>query len=339
MKIELLSDDDVEKYIIKISTGTKLDIINNEIILFKYPDNNLKLKTDIFYDISYKKAIKDGLLDRAALEDLIEKRNLFSADEQKQLDKLNSRLEGQQILLGKTTRVKANQDRIKKVIEELNTKILQLTYKKKSKLMMSAEVKANEERSLYLCWASTFNEETSELYWKTYQDFNRTTEIEFREKVLSSFLDFYSGIYTDKIRYIARHNLWRIRYVNSQKVGEQLFGVPSANYTTDMLSLVYWSNYYDNIYQMMPEDRPGDLIIEDDDALDAYMKSFYEERTREDATRRSKHKNPGKLSAFDSEEVIVTASNELWHDIDYDKPREAQKLKDRTDIKKRTKRG
>ena len=339
MTTGLLADDEVEKYIVRISTGTKLDVIDDNIILFKYPDNNLKLKTDIFYDVYYKKAISDGLLSRKSLEKLITERKLFSEEEQKKLDSLNSKLEAQHVLLGKTTRVKANQDRIKKVIEELDYEILQLTYKKKSKLMMSAEVNANEERSLYLCWASTYNEETLELFWESYSDFSTTMEIEFREKILTSFLNFYSGISTSKIRHIARHNLWRIRYVNSQKVGEQLFGVPSADYTTDMLSLVYWSNYYDNIYQMMPEDRPGDLVIDDDYALDAYMKAYYEERTRDDATRRSKQKNPGKLSAFDSEEVVVTASNELWQDIDYDKPREAKKLKDRTDIKKRTKRG
>jgi hypothetical protein len=90
---------------------------------------------------------------------------------------------------------------------------------------------------------------------------------------------------------------------------------------------------------MMPEDRPSEIVIEDDDALDAYMKAYYEERNREDAGRRHKNKRSGKLSAFDSEEVIVTRSHELYEDIDYDTPREAQKLKERTDIRKRTRRG
>ena len=92
---------------------------------------------------------------------------------------------------------------------------------------------------------------------------------------------------------------------------------------------------------MMPKDRPPDLIIEDDDALDAYMKSYYEERNREDATERSKYQNQqnrGTLSAFDREEVIVTRSNELYEDIEYDRPREAQKIKGRADIKKKAKR-
>jgi hypothetical protein len=89
---------------------------------------------------------------------------------------------------------------------------------------------------------------------------------------------------------------------------------------------------------MMPEDRPPDSIVEDDDSLDAYMKSYYEERNREDAARRGTKTTSGKLSAFDREEVIITQSNELYEDIEYDKPREAQKIRDKTDIKKRTRR-
>ena len=90
---------------------------------------------------------------------------------------------------------------------------------------------------------------------------------------------------------------------------------------------------------MMPEDRPSDIVIDDDVSLDAYMKVFYEERNRQDASRKHTKKRSGKLSAFDAEEVIVTRSHELYQDIDYDTPREAQRLKDRIDLKKRTKRG
>jgi len=337
MSIEL-DDDSVESYILCISTGVLYRIIDEEFIFFKYPDNKLRMKADLFYDKEYEKAIFDGLLDRNSMEKLIEKRNLFTEEDQKKLDRLNSKLEAQKVLLGKTTRVKANQDRIKGVIEGLENEIREITYKKSSKLMMSAEVKANEERTLYLCWASTFDDYEN-LYWKNYEDFKNTNNVVFRDKIIYEFVKFYSGVPLKTMRFIARHNLWRIRYVNSQKTGEPLFGVSSSNYTTDMLNLVYWSNFYDNIYQMMPEDKPSDSVIEDDDALDAYMKSYYEERNKEDAARRSNKKTPGKLSAFNKEEVIVTASNELWKDIDYDKPKEAQKLKERSDIRKRTKKG
>jgi len=332
----LLEDDQVEKLITKISVGKDIKIVDDQLITLKFPSNLIKLEADVLYENEYQKAINSGLLNRSSLEELIKRRNLFTDEDQKNLDSLEAKLEGQRILLAKTTVVKANQSRIKGVMAKLRTDINEITAKKTSKLMMSAEVKANEEKSLFLCWKCTFK--ADELLWETFRDFKHTSDIKFRANILTSFFKFYSGLPSAEIRFIARHNLWRIRYVNSQKLAEALFGIPSVDYTNDMLSLAYWSNYYDNIYQMMSEDRPSDLIIEDDEALDAFMRAFYEERTREDAARRSKSRSPGKLSAFDSEEVIVTASNELYQDIVYDTPREAKKLKDRNEIKKRTKR-
>lgn len=336
--MEEIDDEVIEKTITAISIGQSTQLIDDEIVIFKFPPNNIRQLSEVLYDKEYKEAIKNGLLDKKSLEKLIKERNLFSAEDSKQLDSLNSKLEGQRVLLSKTVLVKANQERIKKVIEELQQEIFKLTYKKTSKLSMSAEVKANEERILYLCWASTYDAD-DKIFWNSYKTFKTTTNFDFRDKVITLFSKFYSGVPTKTIRYIARSNMWRLRYITSQKTGEALFGVPTVNYTTDMLNLVYWSNYYDNIYQMMPEDRPTDLIIEDDDALDAYMKSYYEERNKEDAARRSKKRTPGKLSAFNSEEVIVTASNELWREIDYDKPKEAQKIKEKLDMKKRNKQG
>jgi hypothetical protein len=103
-----------------------------------------------------------------------------------------------------------------------------------------------------------------------------------------------------------------------------------------MLNLAYWSHFYQNVYEMMPEDQPPQDIIEDDMALDAYMEAYYKERTNEAAARKFKKRaGTGKLSAFDSQEVIVTRANELYEDIEYDKPREAQAIKDRTLIQKK----
>jgi hypothetical protein len=68
------------------------------------------------------------------------------------------------------------------------------------------------------------------------------------------------------------------------------------------------------------------------------MKNYYEERNREDASRRSKRTSGGKLSAFDKEEVIVTQSHEMYEDIEYSEPREARAIKEKTDIKKKARR-
>ena len=46
----------------------------------------------------------------------------------------------------------------------------------------------------------------------------------------------------------------------------------------------------------------------------------------------------GSMSAFEKEEVIVTKASELYEDIEYDKPREAMKIQERSDIRKKASR-
>lgn len=335
-----LSSDEIDKYLNIIFTGQKFVYIKDELLVFKHPDNIAKIKSDLIYDRAYESALSQGMLPVSELEVLIRSRGIFTEEDDNLLNRLKNQLEAQEVLLAKTTKVKARQDRIKETISNIKKEIREVEYKKISKLSMSAESKAEEERVLYLCWYGTYKE-NNERYWNTFDDLLNERDLEKKDLILYNFIRFRNGVETEIIRQIARSSLWRIRYVTSQKVSDPLFGIPTSDYTNDMLNLAYWSNFYQNIYEMMPRDRPPDSIIDDDDSLDAYMKDFYEERNREDAAEWSKHRNKagrGKLSAFDKEEVIVTQSNELYEDIDYDKPREAQRVKDRVDLQKRTKR-
>jgi len=339
-----ITDEEVEKYLIEIFSGSKLVYINNILFLFKQPDNEIKMKADLIYFKAFDRAVSMGILPSKDLEALMEYRHVFSEEDKTKLEKLNNQLKAQEVLLSKTVRIEANQKRIRDIIYKLKEEINDIEYKRISKLSMSAENKALEEKALYLCWCCVFVADEHynyKRYWNSFSDLLNAPNLDLRNDILIEFLRFKSGIDTTMIRFIARHSLWRIRYVTSQKTSEALFGVPTSQYTNDMLSLSYWSNFYQNIYEMMAKDRPPDSLIEDDEALDAYMKSYYEERNREDASERSKSKisrGRGKLSAFDKEEVIVTGSNELYQDIKYDKPREAQQIKERVDLKKRTRR-
>jgi hypothetical protein len=339
----MLTDEEVERYLNQIFMRQKLIYVENKLILLKQPDNEIKMRSNLVYDDAYNKAISSGLVSVKDLQKIIEERNLFSERDQKELDGLKSQLEAQKILLGKTTMVKANQERIKGTIDRLEGEIAELENKRTSKLAMSAENKASEEKALYICWACTYIETDDGVkkLWPEFKKLLNEPDSDFRNKVFLEFLKFKAGIDTRLIRFIARHSLWRIRYVTSQKVSEDLFGIPTSQYTNDMLNLAYWSNFYQSVYEMMSKDRPPDTIIDDDEALDAYMKAYYEERSREDAAERDKSRfgNRGKLSAFNQEEVIVTRSHELYEDIEYDTPREAQRIKDKAAISKKTKKG
>jgi len=332
-----LSYEEIEQYLFQIFSREKIVIINDNPLLLKYPSTRDLNLARYKYQIEYDKSLKDGFVSKEDMKKILKERSFITADAEKKLNRLRSTLDAQKVLLAKTTKVKANQDRIKKLISELEIEIKEIESRETSALAMTAEAKAEESKLLFLCWCSTYNFETNDLWWKTYDDFLIDSDLLFRQQVLSEFILFYSGIPIPYIRAIARSNLWRIRYITSLKTSELLFGIPTSEYTNDMLNLVYWSHYYQNIYDMMPEDQPSDNIIEDDEALDAYMEDYYKERSKDIAARKSEKKlSRGGLSAFNNEEVIVTRHNELYEDIDYDKPKESQMIKDRNFIKKRT---
>ncbi len=86
----------------------------------------------------------------------------------------------------------------------------------------------------------------------------------------------------------------------------------------DQKMLVYWSSYYQSVYDMMSSDRPSDGVIEDDNALDAYMKDWAAEKNRESTADSSKNKY-GTPSAWDYSETLVMKSNDVYEDVEYSK--------------------
>jgi hypothetical protein len=335
--MELISEE-IENYLDRIAAASKIVDVDDKVLLFRQPTIDNKMESRRIYEFEYKKSIDEGLLSTMGMKDLIKERHLITDEERRELSSLKSKLDAQKVLLAKTTRVRAKQDRVKDIIHDIKKKIRDIEYRERSKFSMTAETKAEEAKILYLCWSNCYDFLTKKLYWDLYDEFLNETDYLFRQKVVSEFILFYGGIPTKYIRAIARSNLWRIRYVTSIKTSESLFGRSTSEYTSDMLNLAYWSHYYQNIFEMMEEDRPSEDIIEDNEALDAYMKDYYDERTRDTAARKSKNKRSGKLSAFDQEEVIVTKSNELYDDIEFDTPRESSAIKDKPMIRKKTRR-
>jgi len=324
-----LTYEEVERHLNFIFSQVKFTEISigGEDVFLKYtlPSSFLKSKSDFIYNKAFKEGIDSGLLSTASLEEVLKKHKIISDEEQKRLTHLKSQLEAQKVLLSKTKKVEANKEKIINYITSITNDIYTIESKITSKMGLSAESKAEEERLYFLCSQCTYDFNDN-LFWPSYEKFLLEKNITKRDKILLEFIRFYRGLSIHLIRHIARSNLWRVRYINASKLSESLFGVPTSEYTNDMLNLVYWSNYYQNIYDMMPDERPDDFVIEDDEELDKYMEEYYKRKEKEFKAQRMNNKL-GKLSAFNKEEVIVTRSNELYQEINYDTPKEAKKLK------------
>jgi hypothetical protein len=95
---------------------------------------------------------------------------------------------------------------------------------------------------------------------------------------------------------------WRARWKAATKTGSPLFDGPTVDWNINQVGLVFWSTFYDNIFEH-PE-RPDQRTIENDDLLDRWVEQKgkeIEERARKNSRAMS---NPSS-SAFDHQEVIT----------------------------------
>jgi hypothetical protein len=318
-----LSYEELERYIGEICAGKKLVYVEDgkgvQIpLLFRHASYRDKELSTFIYKRALKEAEEAELPTISEMETLIKERGLFSKVDQEKLEKLESKREGQRVILAKTTRVPAKRDRIKDIIENLDRAILELRLKKERLFDFTRERKSAEEKMLYLAWAGSLDPFSGNLYWRTYDDFKSEKDYVFRKRVFVEYTIYHYGVEQKTIRAIARSGLWRIRYTTALKTSESLFGRPIPDYTPDQLMLIYWSHYYQSIYEMLPDDRPPESIIEDDAALDAYMKDWMAEKSRGDTASRSKSKY-GAPTAWDYNETLVMRSNDVFEDVDYSK--------------------
>lgn len=331
MATENLSFQEVEELLDSIASNRRLSRVekddSSEWVIFRYPTAEELFLSRYIRAKALTAAKEVGLPTIAEVEAMIQKRKLVPESDKTKIEDLQRKLEAQEKLLS-MTKIPGRRAPTEAVIADLRKQINSLRMKGDALLYLSQEKKADEEAILYLAWASTYSV-YGDKYWKSFRAFEDEENILFRNEVISEFSKFNRGLPLSTVRFIARHSLWRIRYVAAVKMGGPLFERWVDDLTPDQLGLLYWSNYYQSIYEMLPDDQPDDETIADDDSLDKHMEQYF--KRRESERNESKAKKAGasvtgtgkepRLSAWNRGEVIVTPANPHYTDIEYSEQR------------------
>jgi hypothetical protein len=319
-----LSFQEVEELLENVLNNKKLVKLSSEkgeiFVVFSHSNAQDILLSRYIRARALMEAIKEELPSRADIEALIVKRSLVSGD-QAVITELESKIKAQQRLLT-MTKIEGRRKPIQEIIDRHEKEVLGLKQKSEQLFVLTQEFRADEEAVLYLAWAATYKID-GERYWPTFEDFEASTDLILRNDIIEEFTEFNRGLSVPHIRYLARHVLWRIRYTAGLKVGGPLFPRGLHDLTTDQQSLLYWSNYYQSIYEMLPDDQPSDDVIEDDEALNAYMENYFKQREQERSGGKLKRRSggKGKLSAETSDEVIVTTNHPDYLQLSYSEQR------------------
>jgi len=299
-------------------------------LIFSHPSAQDILSSRYVRKRALIEAAKEELPSRDDIEALIEERGIGQGDKQG-IYELEGKIKAQQRLLN-ITKVEGRRKPIEETIERYEKRRAELVAKSEHLFILTQEFRADEESLLYLAWAAS-HKITGEKYWPSFESFEAETDLIFRESLIGRFAHFNRGVSVEHIRYLSRHVLWRIRYSAALKIGGSLFPQGLHDLTPDQQSLLYWSNYYQSIYEMLPDDQPDDDIINDDEALDVYMDSYFKQREQERSGGRVKRRSggKGKLSSNTSDEVIVTTNHPDYLRTAYSDKR-AKAAEDQSDV-------
>lgn len=198
----------------------------------------------------------------------IKNEELYNKSEER-LTELNSLLSKEKISLKKR--------KLSKDIENLKIHIASLRAQRINITMASYDYLANEQQIYYLVQKLTcdFNGDN---IWENDISFydQKNLYTEFITWIANQIVS--EGLLPVKdIRRVARSGVWRLIWTSAKDNVECLFKNKLYDITTNQKYLIYWSKIYDSIYE--DPDRPGEEIIQDDEAIDAWLNDRSEKRT------------------------------------------------------------
>jgi len=295
----------------KLSLSEQIDVIVSASIIIEHPVQSYdglllihpyykhKRVAEFLYKQAIKKAEANNIYTRDKMLAVLEDRGVINQEYYDKEAMLVKRIKSNRILLSK---MKFAKDKIKKLedtIKKLEDELSKLTSVKEQFLSNTSDSLAMMEKLNYLVWAATYNLSETRV-WDTYDSFMHEQDLEFKNNIFYSVIPFLFGFDMKQLRFIARSSEWRVRYSAYLKGYFPLFSRDPEDYTKDQLGLMHWSNYYQSIYEMLPDDRPTEDIIEDDEALDEYMNEYFKQVEQEQKINKARNKGS---DAFDKEEV------------------------------------
>lgn len=314
--------DKTQEKIEEIGSAEKITYLeeSDRYVLFKYPSSyEFKLAT-VEEQKLIRQGLKDGFLSVEEMTKALLDRGIWKIEYEEKVIELRSKISGLKVVkddpsLTKTeTRRKVLSDSIDKLEKEL----LDLEWIKESKLEQTAERKAKRARLDYLCWCSAHDLETRKKIFKSFGEYMISGNPELRADLLTNFINFIGGHTTEEIRFLARSNAWRVNFIVATQANTTLFNRAAIDFTPDQKNLVYWSYFYKNIYEMLPDDRPDDETIDNDEELDKWLEDYHQRRAEERQSARLT--KVGSSSAMNKDEVLVFRSNPMYNKIEYNAP-------------------
>ena len=288
---------DREALINKIICGYTVCIYDGESVIVHEPNPVVKAKAQEVYKKVYNRAM---LSDNPTFDEMLEHMiltGLWDNRRQKELDESTIKIEAGKIELYESYFNFKKRDGIKKIIDSLRFRELQLMSERDAYRFVTCEGAAAAAKNKFLICESTTTLDGHPLFplgWEKYPNskIETFTQSFFENKVDESVL-----------RDLCKTEPWRSIW-SAGKAEGSVFGKPSSLLTNEQRMLLIWSKIYDSIYES--PDCPPEEVLNDDDMMDGWM--ILNSRKREAEKKESHGFKPGDKFA-NSDEVYIFADD------------------------------
>ena len=271
--------EEIEKRIQEILYGktiVELECNNGESNTFII--RSMTGKENAIVNYTHQKAIEDGrkarLCTQPELIRLFKKNGTWTEEDDIKIESLQTGIMRLQNMLPDYEFQKARQHSIKNRISKAQKELAQLESDKHGLFTHCLEYRAQDvkfRKVTFYCLESI----DEQPIW-TWEEFQNFTDFIFINNVMRAYINSFI-LPTEIIRELARSPQWRYRW-NSVKNGADVFGYAVSEWSDAQNSLIYWSLYYDNVFEH--PNCPMNLV-NNDEALDAWMEKDNKKREKD----------------------------------------------------------
>jgi hypothetical protein len=265
-KIEI-SKAEMDELLVEIITGKRLfqDTVSGEIFAVRFPTVQEKDRARIIYSKKYKELIASGLPTRKEMEGIIKEHEILPPSHFFFVKNLENSIEDMERSL-KITNSEHQKASLKADIDRAQQSLYKLKREEELLYENSADMRAEDVRLSYLISACTIKgDELEQKYWESYSEYKGDTNSHFATLARQNFIRMFIGISAELIRLVARSYEWRNRWKASKQTGSPIFAGASADWDKNKVSICYWSDFYDTIFEYSTPPPPE--VIEDDEQL------------------------------------------------------------------------
>lgn len=266
---------DVEKALKKILLGRSLVRLEGQTFTLRSLTLEEQNEMEFLKEITLQECEEDGILFEKELLELLEETDAWTSEDDQRIEDLEREIRKCKHGIKQAEFNKTKRRLLEKKMSGFDTELRDLKGQKDRLLDLTAERRAEEFVRRFIVMKSATDKFGRQI-WKTEEDFLESTDSRLIDDLTTAYIETFLLPESD-IREIARSGSWRFRWAAS-KNGESLFGKPVAEWNQLQENLVYWSQFYDYVFEH-PE-RPNEMIINSDSALDAWV----EEQDRKDSS-------------------------------------------------------